>query len=133
LEPSLTPPQGAEAISGLRPVLEAKLLEIFNDRINGSSFELEDEREERLRSVQNRIVSLLDSWRRILEDYHSDGVQMQYQKYELKTPQPLLRDVLDKNADKDWQFRANRSLRDVEPEVALLLKPLAGKPVGGPL
>ena len=115
----------------MRPVLEQRLREIFMDRIKATPFVSEEEREERLRSVQNRIASLLDSWRRILEDHHADGVQMQYQKYELNLPQPLLRDVLDKNAPDDWPFRANRSLRDVEPEVAVFLRPLVGKPVGG--
>lgn len=131
LEPSLTPSRGAEGIVGIRPELERRLLDIFRDRVISSPFASEAERDERLRSVQSRIVGLLDSWRRILEDYHSLGVQMQYQKYELKTPKPLLYDVLDESAPDDWQFRANRSLRDVEPDVVLFLKPLAGKPIGG--
>ncbi|MBV6457220.1 MAG: hypothetical protein HONBIEJF_00327 [Fimbriimonadaceae bacterium] len=131
LEPSLTPPMGAEGIAILRPELERELLDVFLARVNASPFACADELEERLRSVQNRVVSLLDSWKRVLDEFHKDGVQMQYQKYELKTPQPLLRDVLDKNAPADWQFRANRSLRDVEPDVALFLKPLGGRPVGG--
>lgn len=130
LEPPLTPAQGVEAITGLRPGLERDLLEIFFARINVSPFASEDERDERRRSVQNRVVSLLDSWRRILDDNHADGVRMQYQRYELKTPKPLLRDVLDKDAPDDWQFKANRSLRDVEPEVILFLKPLSGRSLG---
>ncbi len=88
----------------------------------------EAEREERLRSVQNRIVDLLDSWRKVLEDYFASGVEMQYQKYELKQPRPLLREMLDTDFESEHhrKFRANRSLRDVEPEVNLFLKDLTG-------
>ena len=88
----------------------------------------EAEREERLRSVQNRVVDLLDSWRKIFEDYRAAGVAVQYQKYELKQPRPLLREVLDKDFESEHhrKFRAYRSLRDVEPEVNLFLKDLSG-------
>jgi hypothetical protein len=53
---------------------------------------------------------------------------MQYQKYELKQPRPLLREMLDKAFESDIhkKFRANRSLRDVEPDVNLFLKELSG-------
>ena len=52
---------------------------------------------------------------------------MQYQKYELKQLRPLLREMLDKDFESDHhrKFRANRSLRDVEPEVNLFLKDLS--------
>jgi len=127
----LTPPQGVESITIVRSALEARLLDAFLDRIRLQPFSAEAEREECLRSVQNRIVDLLDSWRRIFDDYHSVGVPMQYQKYELKQPRPLLREMLDRNFESDIhkKFRANRSLRDVEPEVNLYLKELSGLPV----
>jgi hypothetical protein len=53
---------------------------------------------------------------------------MQYQKYELNQPRPLLREMLDRDFESDHhrKFRASRSLRDVEPEVNLLLKDLSG-------
>ena len=56
---------------------------------------------------------------------------MQYQKYELKQPKPLLREMLDKDFESEHhrKFRANRSLRDVEPEVNLFLKDLSGMQV----
>jgi len=84
----------------------------------------EDEREERLRSVHNRVVDLLDSWRKVVDDYRSAGVEVQYQKYELDRPKPLLREMLDTDFESEdhRKFRANRSLRDVEPEVNLFLK-----------
>jgi hypothetical protein len=131
IEPTLTPPEGAERLGGVRPALERRLLDAFLDRVREQPFMENDEREERLRSVQNRIVDLLDSWRKIFEDYHSKDVALQYQPYELDTPKPLLRDMLDKDFESSHhrKFRANRSLRDVEPDVNLFLKDLSGADV----
>jgi hypothetical protein len=79
-------------------------------------------------------VDLLDSWRRIFEDYRAAGVALQYQKYELDQPRPLLREILDKDFESEHhkKFRASRSLRDVEPEVNLFLKDLSGLQVEDP-
>jgi len=124
----LAPPQGAEEIPAVRAALERALLDAFLERVRQQPFEDEDEREERLRSVQNRVVDLLDSWRTIFEDYRASGVALQYQKYELPQPRPLLREMLDTDFESEHhrKFRANRSLRDVEPEVNLFLKDLSG-------
>jgi superfamily II DNA or RNA helicase len=128
LDPTLTPPQGAEQIDGARPTLERRLLDTFLARIRQQPLADEGERDERLRSVQNRIVDLLDAWQTIVEDYRAAGVAVQYQRYELKQPRPLLRDMLDTvfESEQHRKFRANRSLRDVEPEVNLFLKDLTG-------
>jgi hypothetical protein len=130
-EPQLTPPAGVERIAEVRTVLERRLLTSFMERVRQQPFADEGEREERLRSVQNRVVDLLDSWHKIFEDYRAAGVDMQYQKYELKQPKPLLREMLDANFESEHhrKFRANRSLRDVEPEVNLFLKDLSGMQV----
>ena len=127
-QPELTPPQGVERIGEVRPALERRLLDAFLDRVRQQPFADEAEREERLRSVQNRVVDLLDSWRKVFEDYRAAGVAMQYQKYELKQPKPLLREMLDTDftSEHHRKFRANRSLRDVEPDVNLFLKDLSG-------
>jgi hypothetical protein len=84
--------------------------------------------------VQNRIVDLLDAWRTILEDYLTKGVALQYQRYELKQPKPLLREMLDKEFESEHhrKFRANRSLRDVEPDVNLFLRDLSGVKIEDP-
>jgi hypothetical protein len=128
VEPELTPPQGVEHIADVRAALEGKLLDAFLGRVRQQPITDAAEREERLRSVQNRVVDLLDSWRKILEDYRAVGVALQYQKYELKQPRPLLREMLDTDFESEHhrKFRANRSLRDVEPEVNLFLKDLSG-------
>jgi hypothetical protein len=133
-EPVLTPPQGVEQIAVVRAALERRLLDAFLERVRQQPLADEAEREERLRSVQNRVVDLLDAWIKVLEDYQKVGVAMQYQKYELKKPRPLLREILDTDFESDnhRKFRANRSLRDVEPEVNLFLKDLTGAQVEDP-
>ncbi len=68
-EPELTPPQGAERIADVRAALERRLLDAFLERVRQQPIADEEEREERLRSVQNRVVDLLDSWRKVFEDY----------------------------------------------------------------
>ena len=65
--PAMTPPAGVEAIAAERVELERLLLEVFRARINEQPLQDEAEREERLRSIQNRVGDLLDSWRAILE------------------------------------------------------------------
>ena len=133
LEPALTPPRGVERIADVRTALESRLLHAFVERVGEQAFS-EDEREEGMRSVQDRVGDLLDSWRRVLDDYHGDGVQMQYQRYELRQPKPLLREMLEERFESEHhrKFRANRSLRDVEPEVNLYLHDLrAPRSVGG--
>jgi hypothetical protein len=130
VEPELTPPQGAERLPDVRRAVEERLLDAFLARVRQQPID-EDDRQQRLRSVQDRVVDLLDSWRKILDDYRAAGVALQYQKHELKQPRPLLRDMLEKAFESEHhrKFRANRSLRDVEPEVNLFLKDLSGTEV----
>ena len=124
----LTPARGVEQIADVRASLERNVLDTFLERVRRQPFVDEAEREERLRSVQNRVVDLLDSWLKISGDYQSAGVQVQYQKYELSQPKPLLREMLDTQFESEHhrKFRVNRSLRDVEPDVNLFLKDLSG-------
>jgi hypothetical protein len=128
VEPRMTPPLGAEQITETRAALEQKIRDVFLERVRQQPIEDDDEREERLRSVQNRVADLLDSWRKVVDDYRAAGVQLQYQKYELDRPKPLLREMLDQNFESEHhrKFRVNRSLRDVEPQVNVYLKDLTG-------
>lgn len=121
---ALAPPRGVEKIDAVRSQLEEHLLRAFQDRVR--ALDLDDtEREEVLRSVQNRIGKLLDTWRDLVRDNSSNNIEMQYQPYELQTPKPLLRGMLESRlSDAEALFKANRSLRDVEPEVNLFLKDL---------
>jgi len=131
-EPRLTPPRGVEEIAGVRVALERRLVDAFLERVRGQPIDDEAEREERLRSVQNRVVELLDSWITVVGDFQRHGVPVQYQKYELSQPRALLIEMLgtDFESEHHRKFRANRSLRDVEPEVSLFMKDLSGVPEG---
>jgi len=124
---TLTPPRGVESLAATRVDVERALLGFFIDRVDRQPFADEAERAERLRSVRSRIVDLLDSWLTVVEDYRDANAEVQYQKYELRTPRPLLREMLEEDFESPHQrkFRANRSLRDVEPEVDLYIKPLS--------
>ena len=127
-EHQMTPPVGVEGILEMRAALERHLLDAFLERVRQQPFADEGERDERLRSVQNRVVDLLDSWLKIIVDYRDAGVEMQYQQYELQRRKPLLREMLDKvfESEHHRKFRVNRSLRDVEPDVNLFLRDLSG-------
>ena len=125
-DPILTPPGGVEKIVDKRMALEQCLLDAFLKRVHQQPILDSEELEERLRSVQFRIGDLLDSWLKVFEDYDANDVRLQYQKYESNGPKPLLREMLDRDFESPHhrKFRANRSLRDVEPEVNLFVKDL---------
>ena len=125
-QPSLTPPSGVAALDRVRVSIEAELREVFQERVLAQAFSDEAEREERIHSVQARVVDLLDSWLHVVEDYRSANTPVKYQRYEPATAGHLLREMLDQDFESAHhrKFRANRSLRDVEPEVNLYIKPL---------
>jgi hypothetical protein len=127
--PELTPALGVQRLSAVRGDLEQQLLRTFRERIQQQPMS-DAERAERLSGVQGRVVDLLDSWQKVYDDYASAGVELQYQKYELEKPKPLLREILDSDFESEHhrKFRVNRSLRDVEPEVNLFLKELSESP-----
>ncbi len=131
--PAMTPPAGVEGIEAERAALEGLLLDAFGARIDEQPFGDDAERAERLRSVRDRIGDLFDSWRAIHDEYRRDGVPMQYQRYEVSSRKPLLREMLDTDFESPHhrKFRANRSLRDVEPQVNLFLRDLSSRLGGG--
>ena len=130
LEPRLTPPRGVEEIDRVRSELERRLLDAFLERVSEQPIEDEAERVACLRSVTQRVHDLLASWSQVVNYYHQHDVAVQYQKYESARggAQPLLREILDRvfASEHHRKFRANRSLRDVEPVVNLFLKNLDG-------
>lgn len=130
-EPSLTPPRGAEDVVAARAGLEARLLALFEARLDEQAMG-QEERSERRASVRHRIVGLLDDWTTVSDYYSSEGVAFGYQRYEEEGLKPLLREMLETEFDLLAQgtFRVNRSLRDVEPSVNLFIKePINGKPM----
>ena len=125
----MMPPLGAEQIASQRAELELRLLAFFQARVMQVPFGAETERQERLVSVQSRIVDLLDSWRRIRDGLAKEGVALEYQRYEEGGKgKPLMREVLDTDFESEHhrKFRINRSLRGVEPSVNLFVKDLSG-------
>ena len=130
-EASLTPPAGVERLAEVRAGLEERLLESFGERVDRQPLAGDAERAEQLLSVRSRVVDLLDSWCTVVEDYHADNVTVKYQQYEMKQGRPLLREMLDTEFESEHhrKFRANRSLRDVEPEVDLYIREPTGRDV----
>jgi hypothetical protein len=127
IQPELTKPRGVERIEDVRVGLEELLRTTFRARLERQEMS-DDERAERIQGVEERVVDLLDSWETIHEDYAKEGVDLQYQRYELQGPKPLLREMLEPDLEPiERKFRVNRSLRDVEPEVNLFLKKLDGR------
>ena len=126
-ERALTPARGVERIADARAVLEPRLLDAFVERVRAQPLAAA-EIETRLASVRRRIDDLLSAWRRIVEGLRDAGVDVQYQRHEEKLPRPLLREMLETQFESDdhRKFRANRSLRDVEPDVNLFLQDLTG-------
>jgi hypothetical protein len=74
-----------------------------------------------------RSKDLLDEWEKIAKEYQGVGTNLQYQQEE-GSARPLLYTFLDPELKKlpgrHRKFRANRSMRDVEPSVNLWVRTL---------
>jgi hypothetical protein len=126
---TMTPARGAMEILNERTRLEF-VITALAERAYGHS-DLPPAECERLRQrVRERAIDLMDEWARVAQDYQKDGVGLQYNPTETGAAKQLLHDFLStevKNLPPDnWRmkFRANRSLRDVEPNVNLWVKTL---------
>ncbi|MBL8824621.1 MAG: helicase [Planctomycetia bacterium] len=122
----LTHPKGASQIL----VQLSKLDPIIAYLVNRVSHQDPKETERLQQVVRDRAKKLLDDWNAIAHDYQQVGAQLQYNPYETGGAKQLLYDFLDQELKKlplrHKKFRANRSLRDVEPSVNLWLKTLDG-------
>jgi hypothetical protein len=124
--PSLTPPLGAGEILSHRGAL-GYVGDALAARARNHT-PLDSAEATRLaNSVKARVEDLLDEWAQIARDYHDNGVPLQYQD-EVGSAQRLLYEFLHPELRnlplRHWKFRANRSMRDVEPEVNLFVKTL---------
>ena len=74
--------------------------------------------------VYHRVRDLLDEWHKYAEDLGQKQLTLNYTKDKQSTSRKLLHDMLDQKlsnlAVAQRQFKAPRSMRDVEPNVALL-------------
>jgi hypothetical protein len=126
----MTPPLGAMEVLKERARLDFAV-KALEERAQGHSGELQNDERERIRlRVRERCLDLLDSWAKEAQDYQQNGVALQYNPQEAGAAKPLLYDFLSpelKNlppTNRKMKFRANRSLRDVEPAVNIWVKTL---------
>ena len=128
---AMTPPRGAAQILAERGRLDF-VVDTLAERALGCSLADPDLVRRR---VRERTLDLLDEWSKEAMELGNVGVGLQYNPTEAGGAQPLLRDFLSpdlKNlppTNRRMKFRANRSLRDVEPSVAVQVKTIDLQPV----
>jgi hypothetical protein len=132
----LTPPKGAQEILRLRQAVN-EIVDYLGERAfahmspsAAKSPEAKHSRERFREQVRKRATDLLDEWVNLTVDYQRDDVGLQYNQYEVGAAKPLLHTFLDPELNRlpkrHKLFRANRSMRDVEPSVNLALKTMDG-------
>jgi len=125
----LTPPLGAQEILKEGTKLNY-VIESLTERAYACGASDPAEREQLREHIRGRVKDLFDEWSRITMDYGQVNTSLQYNQYEAGGAKPLLHHFLDTELKKlparHRKFRANRSLRDVEPSVNLWLKTMDG-------
>lgn len=124
----MTPPQGAEQILGRRTSLQS-VAEWFAERARDHDLDQAPAAAQQLHDqVLHGCEDLLDAWSRIAEDMRATNTRFQYQQWEMAGAARLLYDLLDPDLptlqEVRQRFRANRSMRDVEPSVELTVRNL---------
>ena len=125
----MTPPRGATEILKEMPRLQFAIERLANRALETHSNSSSPEAAELRQKVADRCKDLLDTWSTIAKELHDTGGALQYQT-ETGSAQRLLYEFLNpelKNLPpRHKKFRANRSMRDVEPSVNLWLKTIDG-------
>ena len=123
----MTAPKGATDILTQRMKLDF-VVEKLSERAKTHDWLATADAEVFRQVVRERAVDLLDEWSKIAQEYHNQGIYLQYQQYEAGAARPLLYDFLDpelkKMPQRHQKFKANRSMRDVEPSVNVWLRNL---------
>jgi hypothetical protein len=128
----MTPPKGAMEILQQRNTLES-VVDRFGDRAYNHNPNLPTD--ERLRTqsrVRQRCEDLLDDWAGVVQLQQKDGASLHYNPSERGAGLCLLQDFLDPDLKQlppgHWKvkFRANRSMRDVEPTANLWVRTMEG-------
>ena len=127
--PGMTAPRGALAVNKHRAALDV-VADILARRAEAHDAQRGREEAEALRvKVKETVLGLLDAWQ-VIATRKGD---LQYQR-EVGVAPPLLFDPLDPELEKQPKdarsFKANRSLRDVEPTVSLWLRNPDGSMAG---
>jgi hypothetical protein len=121
----LTPPRGATEILKERGKLDFAIDALASRA--AAYAETPQEATALRQRVSERAVDLLDEWSHIAHDLQTHGALLQYQQ-ETGGAQRLLYEFLNPELKKlplrHRKFRANRSMRDVEPGVNLWVKTL---------
>ncbi len=126
---SMTPPRVAMEILSQRHALSS-MVECFGERAFGQNTLNEKDRQVLRHKVRQQCEQLLDDWAKVVKEQRDQGAALQYNPYERGAGPPLLQDFLDTSLRTlppgHWKnkFRANRSLRDVEPTVNIWVRSL---------
>jgi hypothetical protein len=117
-----------ELRSSLSPVVD-----VFGRRVEQYAALDSKEMQQRRDGVRGKVEDLLDDWAKISKQQKDAGATLRYQQYDDGTGPYLLRYPLDPDLEriesKAAQFKAHRSLRDVEPACNLRLIELNGNAI----
>jgi hypothetical protein len=117
-----------ELRSSLSPVVD-----IFGRRVEQYAALDSKEMQQRRDGVRGKVEDLLDDWAKISKQQKDAGATLRYQQYDDGSGPYLLRYPLDPDLEriesKAAQFKAHRSLRDVEPACNLRLIELNGNAI----
>ena len=120
----MTPPRGAGDILQQRPQLDP-VVECLADRAQTHAQIPPADAAKLGQRVRERAKDLLDEWSKIAKELRDTGTALQYQR-ETGAARPLLHHFLDPDLKLlppvFKKFRANRSLRDVEPSVNIWVR-----------
>lgn len=124
---TMTPPLGAMEILSQRSNLEDFAIR-FAERARNHDLNLSNPDAQRLRDhVLQRCRNLLDDWHTIADGFRQTNTRLQYQQ-EAGAAQRLLYEPLHPDLNTlppvRRKFRANRSMRDVEPNVEITVRNL---------
>jgi hypothetical protein len=126
----MTPAKGAFRILQIRSELE-QVAKIFAERAEHHSVDLQNdpmERQKLFDHVKQTCDQLLDAWMRIALKAQEEGSRVDYQIEDRTAPRRLLYEFLHPDiaglTELQKKFRANRSMRDVEPAVEVFVRNL---------
>jgi hypothetical protein len=125
----MTPPRGATEILRELPRLDFAITRLSERALETHQDSSSDDAAQLRLTVVDRSKDLLDEWSGIAKELQDTGGTLQYQ-IEQGSAQRLLYEFLNPELKtlppKRKKFRANRSMRDVEPNVNLWLKTIDG-------